>query len=101
MLNIAIIRIHMDRHCHLARSRSTQFRWLQSSGLALQRYSPLSDIELDHVIHQIKVNNPNDGEVMVDAHLKSRGIYIPQSCLRASINRLDPHVQDHLRSAVK
>ena len=69
---------------------------MESSGLTLQGYSTCADDELDRIVNQI-----NDGEVMVAAHLKSRGIYIPRARLRAAIYRLDPSTRDRMRSAIR
>ena len=51
-------------------------------------------------MHQIKTAHPNDGEIMVAAHLKSREIHVPRARLRAAIHRLDPSTRDHMNSAI-
>ncbi len=75
-------------------SRSTLYRRMESYGLTLQGYSTYADDELDRIVHQIKTAHPNDGEVMVAAHMKSRGIHVPRARLRAAIHRLDPGYAD-------
>ena len=82
-------------------SRSTLYRRMESSGLTLQGYSTCADDELDRIVNQIKTTYPNDGEVMVAAHLKSRGIYIPRARLCAAIYRLDPSTREGMRSAIR
>ena len=51
---------------------------------AFNRFSDLSDTELDSLISSIKETHPNDGEVMVVGH-RSRGVRVPCIRLRASI----------------
>ena len=70
-------------------SRSTLYRRMDESGLPLQGYTPLSDPALDSLLRELKSSHPNDGEVMLAAHIRARGIHIPRSRLRASIHRVD------------
>ena len=82
-------------------SRSTLYRKIEESGLPLQGYSDLSNSELDRIVLQIKADHPNIGEVMMAAHLKSIGIHIPRSRLRASIHRIDPQARNHFSSVIR
>ena len=61
-----------------------------SSQINLQKYSRMSTADLDQKVKEIKSNHPNDGEVMLNGHLLSRGIRVPRAKLRASIQRIDP-----------
>ena len=45
--------------------------------------------------------HPNDGEVMMAAHLRTRAICIPRARLRASIHRIDPHASENRRAAIR
>ena len=82
-------------------SRSTLYRRLRSCHIPLQGYSDLSDSQVDQLIRQIKRDHPNDGEIMISAHLRSRGYRIPRSRLRAAIHRLDPSVHNRLSSVIR
>ena len=82
-------------------SRSTLYRRLESSELTFHNYIAISDNELDDVIRQIKISHPNDGEVMIAAHLKARRIHVPRTRMRASIHRLDPSVRDNMRATIR
>jgi len=82
-------------------SRSTLYRKIQAFGLLNLRYSIISNSDLDSMVFQIKSQSPCAGEVMVAAHLNSRGVRVPRSRLRASIHRLDPDVRRNLRSAIR
>jgi len=73
-------------------SRSTLYRRITTANLSIQNYSNMSDCELDSIVFQMKADHPNDGEVLLSGHLKSR-IFIQRSHLRASIHCVDPHVQ--------
>ena len=82
-------------------SRSTLYRRLEESGLALQGYSTIPDSQLDSLVREIKHNHPNDGEVLMAAHLRSREIHVPRVRLRASIHRTDPMVASRRRPVVR
>ena len=59
--------------------------------------SSVSDSDLDEVAHQLK-------EIilmMIAAHLKSIGIHVPRSRLRASIHHTDPCSRDCLRPVIR
>ena len=56
----------------------------------MEKYSAISDDDLDLKIRAVKGNKPNDGEVLMKAHLLSEGIRVPRAKLRASIHRVDP-----------
>ena len=45
-----------------------------SSQINLQKYSRMSTADLDQKVKEIKSNQPNDGEVMLNGHLLSSGI---------------------------
>uniref|UniRef100_A0A1X7UVF2 Integrase core domain-containing protein n=1 Tax=Amphimedon queenslandica TaxID=400682 RepID=A0A1X7UVF2_AMPQE len=46
-------------------------------------------------------DHPDAGEVMINGHLRSKGIRIPRSRIRASVHRLDPFVRDRLKPAIR
>lgn len=72
-------------------SRATLYRRLGEEGISHNlSYTDISDRDLDAAIEAIKVNHPNDGEVLMAGHLCSRGIIVPRARLRASIHRVDP-----------
>jgi hypothetical protein len=47
-------------------------------------------VELDDRLREINSIHPNDGEVMMAGHLKSRGTFVTRAKLQASIHRVDP-----------
>lgn len=51
-------------------------------------YTSITDQELDGSVHDILVEFPTAGEVMLNGHLKSRGIHIQRAKLRDSISRI-------------
>ena len=82
-------------------SRSTLYRRLEESNLSLQGYSNISNSQLDSLVNEIKHNHPNDGEVLLAAHLRSRDVHVPRARLRASIHRTDPNVASRRHLAVR
>ena len=58
--------------------------------LVRNQYSYISDNRLDHLIQMISQRYPNYGYRMVQAHLRSSGVRVPESQVRASLERVDP-----------
>ena len=72
-------------------SRSTLYRRIEEEGLSRDlTYTNITDAELDLQIEAIKKLHPNDGERLMIGHLRSHGIFVPRSRIRASIHRVDP-----------
>lgn len=72
-------------------SRQTLYRRLKKEGIYEDlRYSSLSDNELDDVLRHIKINHPNDGEVLMHGHLSAMGLKIQRYRLRSALHRVDP-----------
>ena len=51
-----------------------------------QKYSVISDGDLDLKVQSVKTTHPNDGEIMLAGHLRSQGIHVTRAKLRASIH---------------
>ena len=71
-------------------SRSTIWRRVRESGLDIQRYSDISDDELDTIVGQFQSENQNYGQQLLLGHLKAQGIHIQRRRLRESVHRTDP-----------
>ncbi len=70
-------------------SRSTLYRRLQDSGISCDKYTAISNIQLDALMKAIKQDHPNDGERLVQGHLSRQGISVRRKMLRDSIHRID------------
>ena len=77
-------------------SRATIWRRLRESGLDMQRYSDISDDELDMIVGRFQSENPNYGQQLLIGHLKAQGIHVQRCRLRESVHRTDP-LRRHLR----
>ena len=77
-------------------SRSTIWRRLKEAGIHLQRYSDISDHELDSIVERFQRENPNYGQQFLLGHLKAQGIYVQRHRLREYVQRIDP-IRRHLR----
>ena len=72
-------------------SRLTVYRMMHDFNInPADRYSNLSDSQIDQKHSDIKADHPNIGEVMAAGHLKVQGIRVKQSALRSSLMRVDP-----------
>ena len=76
-------------------SRSTIWRRLKEAGIRLQRYSDISDHELDSIVERFQRENPNYSQQLLLGHLKAQGVYV-QRRLRECVQRIDP-IRRHLR----
>lgn len=70
-------------------SGHTIYRRLKDEGRYFEIYTNISDQEVDRIVSDIKLEHPNDGEVLMAGHLQRHGIVIPRAKLRASIHRVD------------
>ena len=62
------------------------YRRLKDYGISPDDYSDISPSE---ILKMIKVDHPNDGEVLMKGHLLRLGMKVRRSELRASIHRID------------
>ena len=69
-------------------NRSTLYMRLKDSGI--EKYSDISDGDLDYTDGRFKKEHPNDGEFLKQAHLLRVGIHVQRRRLRLSIRRVDP-----------
>ena len=70
-------------------SRKTLYRRLEEYEIPHSNYSCVSSDELDEIVKDIKVNFPNDGEVMLQGHMLRLGFKVQRAALRASVHRVD------------
>lgn len=71
-------------------SRTTLWRKLVQAGYSDEKYTNVSDEELDGIIAEINRQNPHNGAVIVSGHLRSRGIVVQRQRIRESLKRIDP-----------
>ena len=72
-------------------SRSTIQRRLREWGIQVcQRFSRISDAELDRLVTEVKCDFPDAGYRLVQGHLRSRGYSVRQHRVRLSVARVDP-----------
>ena len=71
-------------------SRSTLWRRLRGAGIQLNKYTDISDDELDDIVSSIQRQNPNCGQQILYGYLLDRGIHVQRYRLRDSVARTDP-----------
>ena len=75
----------------LGLSRPTIYKLMKDNNINPgNRYSGISDGELDNRLTRIKGAHPNVGEVMAAGHLRAQGINVTRARLRAALHRVDP-----------
>lgn len=68
-------------------SRQTLHRRLHEFGI--DKFTAISESDLDCTLQHIKAEHPACGEVMIQGHLLHNGIKVQRSKLRAAIHRVD------------
>ena len=67
-----------------------------------EKYSEISDHELDYTIKQIYQDQHKMGEFMLMGHLRSKGINVQRKRLREAIHRVDPEgVEERKAKGIK
>ena len=70
-------------------SRATLYRKLNEAGISTNDYSQVTNQQLDELVASIKQDHPYDGEILLNGHLRSKGIRVTRQALRDSIHRVD------------
>ena len=70
-------------------SWQTLYRRLEELGIHCTDYTEMSGSDIDEVLLEIKQDFPNDGEVMLQGHLRRRGMKVRRNDLRSAIHRVD------------
>ena len=83
-------------------SRRTIERRMRQAGInPNERYSSISDHDLQELVSSVTLHNPNLGERSVDGILRSQGIFVQRQRLRDTLWSVDPEgVHLRLRSAL-
>jgi hypothetical protein len=93
----------------LLRAGQEPFRVIESDGTAVRfhngpqkrtRLSDISDDDLDTVISTILRDFPDFGRRMIDGRLRSQGLLVPRSRIRASFQRVRGRVSSFIRHRI-
>ena len=71
-------------------SRPVVYKAIKDFGINYERFSRLSESDVEHEVRVIKQDHPNSGEVMVQGHLQSKGIHVQRDKVRKAIHAVDP-----------
>ncbi|XP_071105260.1 uncharacterized protein [Haliotis cracherodii] len=76
---------------HLSCSASTAYNKLYSSGMSMRnKYTDLTDEEVQRKVADIKESFPNTGSEMMNGYLRSDGVSVQRSRVRAALTTVDP-----------
>lgn len=84
----------------LEMSRPSIYKAIRTYGLNYNRYSCFNPDALQQTVSQIKLNHPNAGEVMVQGHLKAKGVHVQRQRVRNAIHLIDPNVSARKRPPI-
>ena len=83
-------------------SRPVVYKAIKDFGINYERFSELSESDVQHEVHVIKQDHPNAGEAMVQGHLQSKGIHVQRDKVRKAIHAVDPEgVEQRKRKPIK
>ncbi|CAB3977405.1 hypothetical protein AC249_AIPGENE24350 [Paramuricea clavata] len=83
-------------------SRPVLYKFIRENGISHEKYSTLSEQEVQNVVAEVKKNHPNAGEVMLQGHLQSKGITLQHHKIRTAIHAVDPDgVEARKRPTIK
>ena len=71
-------------------SRTTLWRRLTELGLHFEKYTSISDSDLDGHVREIQYNNPNIGMSLLQGYLQSREVFVQRHRVRQSVLRINP-----------
>lgn len=75
---------------------------MEEYGINYERFSQLSEAEIEREVQIIKNSHPNAGEIMVQGHLASRRLHVQRQKVRQAIHAVDPEgVQSRKRKPIK
>ena len=97
-LNIPICEIAKQ----LGVARSTIYTSTAHYGINYERFSRMSQADIEREVEHIKKDHPIAGEVMVQGHLTSRGLQVPRQAVRRAIHAVDPDgVEERKRKPIR
>ena len=71
-------------------------------GINYERFSRMSQADIEREVEHIKKDHPIAGEVMVQGHLTSRGLQVPRQAVRRAIHAVDPDgVEERKRKPIR
>ena len=78
------------------------YKAINEYGINYQRFSNLSQDEVENEVESVKNSHPNLGEIMVQSHLTRKGIHVEQEKVRNAIRAVDPEgVENRKQKPIK
>lgn len=71
-------------------SRTTLWRRLKENNIVIEKFTDISDRDLEELIASFQVENPQSGESLIQGHLLSIGVRVQRKRVREALQRLDP-----------
>lgn len=71
-------------------SRTTLWRRLNDANYEIEKFTDISDDELDSILRQLQRDYPNCGQQLLQGYLRQRGVIVQRRRLRESVARTDP-----------
>ena len=71
-------------------SRATIWRRLREAGVVANKYSDITDRELDNIVGSLRRRHPHSGQNMIQGMLTGMGHFLQRYRVRESLQRVDP-----------
>lgn len=85
-LRVPVVKIAEQLHV----SRSVVYKAIREYGIDYQRFSGISQTDIERAVVAVKGQHPNAGEVMIQGHLTSKGVHVQRDKVREAIHTVDP-----------
>ncbi len=83
-------------------SRTVVYKTINEYGISYERFSGISQTEIEKEVEGVKNNHPNSGEVMIQGHLASKGLHIQREKVRKAIHVVNPEgVEERKQKPIK
>ena len=66
-------------------SRTMMWRRIREAGYETERFTDISDDELDSILRQLQRNYPNCGQQLLQGYLRQKGVIVQHRRLRESV----------------
>ena len=85
-LRVPVVKIAEQLHV----SRNAVYKAIREYRIDYQRFSEISQTDIERAVVAVKEQHPNAGEVMIQGHLTSKGVHVQRDKVRKVIRTVDP-----------
>ena len=88
MLTLRVQVVKIAEQLHVL--QSAVYKAIREYGIDYQRFSEISQNDIERAVIAVKEQHPNAGKVMIQGHLTSKGVHVQRDKVREAIHTVDP-----------